>query len=71
VRFGIGCLDRQPQGDDSRTVLGSWCATVRRWRRPASLLVDEVPLLPAVLPLAPDERVITCEGVFELSAAPD
>lgn len=46
------------QGDGSTTVLGSWYASVLRWRRPAALLVNEVTLLPAVLPMAPARRLL-------------
>ncbi|MCF6736529.1 hypothetical protein E9565_15430 [Blastococcus sp. KM273129] len=40
-------------GEMATTVLGSWHATVLRWRRSAALLVDELALLPLALPLAP------------------
>jgi hypothetical protein len=35
------------------TALGSWYASLMRWRRPLVLLVNEITLLPAVMPLAP------------------
>ncbi len=46
-------------GDASTTVLGTWYATVPRWRRPAALFVNEVTLLPLVLPLAPARTLLT------------
>jgi hypothetical protein len=39
--------------DVSTTLLGSWYATVLRWRRPVALLVNEATLLPLLTPLAP------------------
>lgn len=46
-------------GDASTTVLGSWYATVLRWRRPAALFVNELTLLPLVMPLAPATTLLT------------
>lgn len=46
-------------GDASTTVLGAWYATVLRWRRPAALLVNELTLLPLVMPLAPAKALLT------------
>jgi hypothetical protein len=43
------------RGEASTTVPGSWYATVLRWRRPATLWVNGVNLLPAVLPPAGGE----------------
>nr|WP_193345671.1 hypothetical protein [Blastococcus saxobsidens] len=43
----------------STTVLGAWYATVLRWRRPAALLVNELTLLPLVMPLAPARTLLT------------
>ena len=55
------------QDDKSTTVLGSCYATVAP---PGGAVVNEVTLLPAVLPWAPAERVITCDEVFELAHPP-
>src|SRR3954454_405174 len=46
-------------GETSTTVLGDWYATVLRWRRPAALFVNELTLLPLVLPLAPAKTLLT------------
>ena len=46
------------QDDASTALLGSWYATVLRWRRPAALFVNETTLLPAVLPLAPAKTLL-------------
>lgn len=46
-------------GETSTTVLGAWYATVPRWRRPAALLVNELTLLPLVMPLAPARTLLT------------
>ncbi|HTE73262.1 MAG TPA: hypothetical protein VK640_08690 [Actinomycetes bacterium] len=46
-------------GETSTTVLGAWYATVLRWRRPAALLVDELTLLPLLMPLAPARTLLT------------
>jgi hypothetical protein len=46
-------------GETSTTVLGAWYATILRWRRPAALLVNELTLLPLVLPLAPAKTLLT------------
>jgi hypothetical protein len=40
-------------------VLGAWYATVLRWRRPAALFVNELTLLPLVMPLAPAKTLLT------------
>lgn len=40
-------------------MLGAWYATVLRWRRPAALLVNELTLLPLVMPLAPARTLLT------------
>ena len=45
-------------GERSTTVLGAWYATVLRWRRPAALLVNELTLLPLVMPLAPARTLL-------------
>jgi len=37
----------------STTSLGAWYANVVRWRSPVALFVNEVTLLPVLLPLAP------------------
>lgn len=37
----------------STSSLGAWYATVLRWRSPGALFVNEVTLLPVILPLAP------------------
>src|SRR3954466_8854198 len=39
-------------------MLGAWYATVLRWRRPAALLVNELTLLPLVMPLAPVKTLL-------------
>jgi hypothetical protein len=59
-----GFRDRVPgpaagPGDASTTVLGAWYATVLRWRRPAALFVNELTLLPLVMPLAPARTLLT------------
>jgi hypothetical protein len=46
-------------GETSTTVLGAWYATVLRWRSPAALLVNELTLLPLVMPLAPAKTLLT------------
>jgi len=46
-------------GETSTTVLGAWYANVLRWRRPAALLVNELTLLPLVMPLAPAKTLLT------------
>jgi len=46
-------------GETSTTVLGAWYATVLRWRRPAALLVNELTLLPLLMPLAPARTLLT------------
>ncbi len=46
-------------GKTSTTVLGAWYATVLRWRRPAALLVNELTLLPLVMPLTPARTRLT------------
>jgi hypothetical protein len=46
-------------GETSTAVLGAWYATILRWRRPAALLVNELTLLPLVLPLAPAKTLLT------------
>jgi hypothetical protein len=55
-------LDRAkgPVGDDGRptTVLGNWYATVVFWKPQAAIFVNEVTLLPVVVPLAPTATVI-------------
>jgi hypothetical protein len=43
----------------STTVLGAWYATVLRWRRPAALSVNELTLLPLIMPLAPAKTLLT------------
>jgi hypothetical protein len=55
--------DRVPEpavtpGETSTTVLGAWYATVLRWRRPAALLVNELTLLPLVMPPAPVKTLL-------------
>ena len=45
-------------GETSTTVLGAWYATVLRWRRPAALFVNELTLLPLVMPLAPAKTLL-------------
>lgn len=45
-------------GETSTTAMGSWYATVLRWRRPAALLVNETTLLPLLLPLAPARTLL-------------
>lgn len=40
-------------------MLGAWYATVLRWRRPAALLVNELTLLPLVMPLSPARTLLT------------
>lgn len=45
-------------GDASTTLLGSWYATVLRWRRPVALFVNEATLLPVLVPLAPARTVL-------------
>ena len=55
--------DRVPEpavtpGETSTTVLGAWYATVLRWRRPAALLVNELTLLPLVMPPAPAKTLL-------------
>ena len=39
-------------------MLGSWYATVLRQRRPAALMVNELTLLPLVMPLAPAKTLL-------------
>lgn len=58
-------------GETSTTVLGAWYATVLRWRRPAALLVNELTLLPLVMPLAPARTLLTRlpDALAELLAA--
>lgn len=46
------------QDDVSTSALGSWYATVLRWRRPAALFVNEATLLPAVVALAPARTLL-------------
>jgi hypothetical protein len=58
-----GFRDRVPgpaagPGDASTTLLGAWYATVIRWRRPAALFVNELTLLPLVMPLAPAKTLL-------------
>ena len=60
---GTAGRDRVPRpavtpGEASTTVLGAWYATVLRWRRPAALLVDELTLLPLVMPLTPARTLL-------------
>ena len=52
-------------------MLGAWYATVLRWRRPAALLVNELTLLPLVVPLAPAKTLLTRfpDALAELLAA--
>ncbi len=45
-------------GETSTTVLGAWYATVLRWRRPAARFVNELTLLPLVMPLAPAKTLL-------------
>ena len=58
-------------GEMSTTVLGAWYATVLRWRRPAALLVNELTLLPLVMPLAPVKMLLARfpDAVAELLSA--
>src|SRR4051794_2014649 len=58
-------------GETSTTVLGDWYATVLRWRRPAALLVNELTLLPLVMPLAPAKTLLhrLPDGLAELLSA--
>jgi hypothetical protein len=51
---GIGAA----QEDRSTTVLGSWYATLMRWRRPVALFVNEPTLLPLLMPLAPARTLL-------------
>jgi hypothetical protein len=46
-------------GETSTTALGAWYATVLRWRRPTALLVNELTLLPLIMPLAPARTLLT------------
>ena len=52
-------------------MLGAWYATVLRWCRPAALVVNELTLLPLVMPLAPAETLLTRfpDALAELLAA--
>jgi hypothetical protein len=40
------------------TAIGAWYATVLRWRRPVALLVNELTLLPLLMPLAPARTLL-------------
>ncbi len=41
------------EGGSSSTKLGSWYATVLKWKRPVAMLVNERTLLPVLMPLSP------------------
>jgi hypothetical protein len=57
--------------DVSTTLLGSWYATLLRWRRPVALLVNEKTLLPLLMPLTPARTLLERipDAVAELLAA--
>jgi len=57
--------------DVSTTLLGSWYATLLRWRRPVALLVNEKTLLPLLMPLTPTRTLLERipDAVAELLAA--
>ena len=64
-------------GDRGTTLLGPWYAAVLFWRPRAALLVNEVTLLPVLLPLAPTatltrriaEQISTTLAVHQAPAA--
>ncbi|WP_406036432.1 hypothetical protein OG799_18315 [Micromonospora sp. NBC_00898] len=49
ARIGPADLD----GEESTTLLGQWYATLLPWRPQTALLVNELTLLPVLMPLAP------------------
>ena len=57
------------------TSLGAWYASVLRWRSPVALFVNEITLLPVLLPLAPartlcDRFPTALEAVLHAHGAP-
>lgn len=46
------------RNDRSTTLLGSWYATLLRWRPAAALFVNETTLMPVLIPLAPGRTLL-------------